>query len=149
MRCPYCLKDTHVVDSRDVEEGRGIRRRRECLGCGRRFTTYERIDEQLVVIKRDGAREKFDSKKLLEGMLKACEKRPVEMATIERIAEGIERRLRRSGATEIKSTKIGSMVIKELLKLDKVAYLRFASVYKKFDSPKEFAEEVAVLDSKG
>jgi transcriptional repressor NrdR len=140
MKCPYCghLKD-RVVDSRESREGDSIRRRRQCLQCSRRFTSYERIDEiPYMVIKKDGGREKFDRKKILNGLLKACEKRPVSLKQLERIVDQIELRVQESPERELDSVSIGKLLLSELRQIDKVAYLRFASVYMEFDDVTEF-----------
>ena len=140
MKCPYCghLKD-RVVDSRESRGGDSIRRRRQCLKCTHRFTSYERIDEiPYLVIKKDGGREKFDRKKILNGLLKACEKRPVSLTQLERIVDQIELRIQESAERELDSVSIGKMLLSELRQMDKVAYLRFASVYMEFDDVEEF-----------
>ena len=131
MRCPFCGNpETKVVDSREVNDGTMIRRRRECLRCKKRFTTYERIESiNMIVIKKDGRRELFDKQKIINGLLKACEKRPVTYEQILRIADKIEAELMEKFFPEVKSKKIGELVMRELRKLDKVAYIRFASVY--------------------
>ena len=140
MRCPYCGKEeTGVIDSREVMDGDGIRRRRECKFCKRRFTTYEKAEEaDITIIKKDNTREPFDRAKLLGGIMKACEKRRVTREQMEAIVNKIEMNLRSRGVKEIKSREVGNMVVKELFKLDPVAYIRFASVYNNFDSPEEF-----------
>ncbi len=142
MRCPFCKEnDDKVIDSRESTDAFVIRRRRECVGCGRRFTTRERIDETpLRVIKRDETREEFDRRKILSGMITACQKRAVSMQDLEEITQRIEEKLLDGPEREVTSRTIGSMVMKELKKLDKVAYVRFASVYKNFESPEDFAE---------
>lgn len=144
MRCPFCGNpETKVVDSREVNDGIMIRRRRECLRCKKRFTTYERIESiNMIVIKKDGRRELFDKQKIINGLLKACEKRPVTYEQILRIADKIEAELMEKFFPEVKSKKIGELVMRELRKLDKVAYIRFASVYKEFDEPEDFLNEV-------
>ncbi len=144
MKCPFCdMPDSRVLDTRDVEDGAGIRRRRECAACGKRFTSYERLEEpQLYVIKKDGRREPFDRQKLLLGLSKACEKRPVPRAQIEEIADEIQRQVREKFAPEVPSREIGEMVIARLRELDLVAYVRFASVYKEFRDAESFVEEV-------
>ncbi len=149
MKCPYCgHKDDKVLDSRSVREGEGIRRRRECLECGRRFTTYEEIEEmRLVVVKKDERREPFDRSKILKGMLTACEKRPVSVAQLEQAVDQIERSINNRGDKEVRSTEIGEMVIEKLRRLDQVAYIRFASVYRQFEDVTQFKELVEVLDS--
>lgn len=150
MRCPFCKSiDTEVVDSREVMGGESIRRRRQCGKCGRRFTTYERIDlAEVTVIKRGGTREPFDRNKVLGGIMKACEKRNVSREAMESITDRIETKLRSEGIREIKSMKIGDMVVAELLRLDPVAYIRFASVYKNFESPDEFRKYVSLLEKR-
>ncbi len=147
MKCPSCLSDnTKVIDSRDVDDFRAIRRRRECLKCKNRFTTYERVELQnLLVIKKDGRRESYDRNKLENGILKACEKRPISKEQIDKMLSGIERKLQSTCDTEIKSKQIGELAIKALKKVDKVAYIRFASVYKSFDDLKSFEEELKGL----
>jgi transcriptional repressor NrdR len=147
MKCPYCghLGDK-VVDSREGKEGEVIRRRRECLECGKRFTSYERIDEiPYMVVKKDGTRERFDRQKLVQGLLKACEKRPVSVAALESIADRVEATLQDRPEKEIATADIGSFVMEELRKLDKVAYVRFASVYKHFRDIGEFWDELKGL----
>jgi len=147
MKCPYCghLGDK-VVDSREGKEGEVIRRRRECLECGKRFTSYERIDEiPYMVVKKDGTRERFDRQKLVQGLLKACEKRPVSVAALESIADRVEATLQDRPEKEIATADIGSFVMEELRQLDKVAYVRFASVYKHFRDIGEFWDELKGL----
>jgi transcriptional repressor NrdR len=147
MKCPYCAHlGDKVVDSRESKEGEVIRRRRECLGCGRRFTSYERIDEiPYMVIKKDGSRERFDRQKLVTGLLKACEKRPVSMASIEKIADRVESALQDKPEKEISTQDVGAFVMNELRRLDKVAYVRFASVYRHFRDINEFMSELKDL----
>ena len=147
VRCPACGEpDTRVVDTRAVDEGRIIRRRRECGRCQRRFTTHERVDElPLVVIKKDGGREVFDRRKLLAGILTACHKRPVATARLEELVDQIEQRLRASGTAEVSSRTIGEEVMRALRELDEVAYVRFASVYRNFRDGQSFMEEIARL----
>ena len=147
MKCPFCLKiDTKVLDSRLTTTQDSIRRRRECPGCSKRFTTYERIeDTNISVIKKNATMQQFDRQKLVIGMLKACEKRPVGREQIERSADEIESELRKTGKTEITSRKIGEMVADKLLSLDQVAYVRFASVYRRFTDVNQFAREVEKL----
>ena len=149
MKCPRCGHgDNKVVDSRVGKDGDVIRRRRECLSCRVRFTTYERIEEELpLVVKRDGRREPFDRQKILTGILKACEKRPVSYASIERVVDALEGEFQGSGEQEISSVEIGERVMAELLKLDDVAYVRFASVYRQFKDISQFAEEIKSLIS--
>jgi len=147
MKCPYCghLGDK-VVDSRESKEGEVIRRRRECLGCAKRFTSYERIDEiPYMVVKKDGSRERFDRQKLIAGLLKACEKRPVSVAALEAVADSVEAALQDRAEREISTNDIGSFVMGELKKLDKVAYVRFASVYRHFRDISEFMSELKDL----
>ena len=147
MKCPFCghLEDK-VVDSRESKEGEVIRRRRECLECGRRFTSYERIDEiPYMVVKKDGTRERFDRQKLVQGLLKACEKRPVSVAALETIANEIESSVQESSERERATSEIGEMLMESLRKLDKVAYVRFASVYLDFKDIKEFMSELREL----
>jgi transcriptional repressor NrdR len=144
MRCPFCSEtEDKVIDSRMSAEGNSIRRRRECLGCGKRFTTYEYIEEApLMVVKRDGNRQRFDRERIKNGILKACEKRPVSIDKIEEVVEAIEREVQRSDAREIKSTDIGNMVMEKLYTLDEVAYVRFASVYRRFKDVSHFMDEL-------
>ena len=147
MKCPFCghLGDK-VVDSRESKEGEVIRRRRECLECGRRFTSYERIDEiPYMVIKKDGSRERFDRHKLIAGLMKACEKRPVSMSSIEKVADRVEGALQDKPEKEISTEDIGAFVMNELRRLDKVAYVRFASVYRHFRDINEFMSELKDL----
>lgn len=144
MRCPFCsYEDSRVIDSRSVENGVSIRRRRECPECGRRFTTYEKYEEApLVVSKKDGRRELFDQKKLLSGLLKAFEKRPVPLESIQALAHGIERELRLKGDNEVSSEAIGEAVMQHLEKVDQIAYVRFASVYRQFADVQNFMQEL-------
>jgi len=149
MKCPYCghLRDK-VVDSRESKEGDAIRRRRECLSCARRFTSYERIDEiAYMAIKKDGTRERFDRQKLVAGLLKACEKRPVSMAAIEAVADRVEAVLQERAEKEMSTGDIGALVMDELRRLDKVAYVRFASVYRQFRDIGEFMNELKDLQN--
>lgn len=145
MKCPYCNKpESQVVDSRDT--GEEIRRRRECAKCGKRFTTYERIQTiNLIVIKKDGAREQYDRSKLKRGIQRACEKRHVSDDQIEKMIDAIEKRLKNSKTIEIRSSKIGELVMNKLKKVDKVAYIRFASVYREFTDIESFQEELKGL----
>lgn len=147
MKCPFCDDvEDKVVDSRMAKEGELIRRRRECLGCKRRFTTYERVDEILpVVVKKDGRREAFDRAKILSGLKKACEKRPISTATIEAVADRIEKHIQEMGETEIESRIVGEELMKELHQLDQVAYVRFASVYREFKDIDQFMDELRTL----
>lgn len=150
MKCPFCsYADSRVIDSRSVDNGTSIRRRRECQECGRRFTTYEKYEETpLLVIKKDGRRELFDSQKLTNGLLKAFEKRPFSYEQIQSIASGIERDLRALGESEVKSTLIGETVMKALEKIDQIAYVRFASVYRQFADVNSFMQEIQGMLSK-
>lgn len=147
MKCPFCGHvDNRVVDSREAREGCEIRRRRECAGCDRRFTTYERVDEiPASVVKRDGRREQFDPEKLLAGLLTACEKRPVPRRDLESVVEAVETELSRREVREMSSEEIGNMVIGLLRHLDQVAYVRFASVYRRFEDVEQFMEELTRL----
>ncbi len=147
MKCPFCLKtDTRVLDSRLTNTKDSVRRRRECPDCSKRFTTYERVEDTNVsVIKKNSVMEQFDRQKLITGMLKACEKRPVKREHIEKAVNEIESELRKAGKTEITSRKLGELVINKLLSLDQVAYLRFASVYRRFTDINQFAKEVEKL----
>jgi len=147
MTCPFCgHRQDKVIDSRESKEGDVIRRRRECLNCIRRFTTYERSDEiPYMVVKRDGRREKFDRQKVLEGLLKACEKRPVPMAKLAEAIDEIESRLADNPEREMPTTDIGEMLMKRLAILDKIAYVRFASVYRDFQDVEAFLNELKDL----
>ena len=147
MKCPLCDElEVKVVDSRMAKEGELIRRRRECLGCKRRYTTYERVEEILpVVVKKDGRRETFDRAKILSGLKKACEKRPISTATIETVTDRIEKRIQEMGETEIESRIVGEELMKELHQLDQVAYVRFASVYREFKDIDQFMDELRTL----
>ena len=147
MKCPFCgFSESKVVDSRPAEEGATIRRRRECLSCQKRFTTYEIMERlPLIVIKKDGSRQTFDKQKMINGMLRACEKRPVPLADLQAVANEIEMELQNSLEREIKSTGIGEMVMGGLKTLDEVAYVRFASVYRQFRDINTFMEELNKL----
>jgi transcriptional repressor NrdR len=147
MKCPYCAHlGDKVVDSRESKEGEVIRRRRECLNCARRFTSYERIDEiPYMVIKKDGTRERFERQKLIAGLLKACEKRPVSIGAVEGVADRVELMLQDRPEKEIPTAEIGAFVMQELKRLDKVAYVRFASVYRHFRDIGEFMNELKDL----
>jgi len=147
MRCPFCNHiDSKVVDSRMTQDGRAIRRRRQCLKCKERFTTYERIEEfQPMVIKKDGRREPFDRKKVVEGILKACEKRPISMNQIDNFVTELEKEIQEKGEREIPSQFIGERVMEQLRDWDDVAYVRFASVYKQFKDLSEFMEQLQEL----
>ena len=147
MKCPFCnYGEDRVVDSREAKEGTVIRRRRECLQCGRRFTSYERIEEiALMVVKRDGTREPFDRHKLLSGVRKACEKRPIQVKALEGIVDEIEGMLQDNADREIATEDVGHHVMESLRELDKVAYVRFASVYRRFEDVHEFVDELKDL----
>lgn len=147
MKCPFCLHpEDKVIDSRESREGELIRRRRECIKCGRRFTTYERIDEiPWMVIKKDGRREKFDRQKVLSGVMKACEKRPVGMSDIAAMIDDVESRLAETPDREMSTTEIGELLMNRLKGLDKIAYVRFASVYRDFQDVEAFLAEVSDL----
>ena len=147
MRCPFCghIEDK-VVDSREAKDGDSIRRRRECLDCGRRFTSYERIDEiPYMVVKKDGKRESFDRTKILAGLMRACEKRPISMTQLESIEDEIEKELQDSSDREIPTNDIGRIIMRRLKALDKVAYVRFASVYLEFEDVSAFMTELKDL----
>ena len=150
MRCPYCgYLESKVIDSRPAEEGATIRRRRECLACGKRFTTYEIMERlPLIVVKRDGSRQTFDKIKIMNGMLRACEKRPVSVEALEKIADDIEQELQNSLEREVSTTEIGEMVMARLKDVDEVAYVRFASVYRQFKDVNTFLEELQKLIDK-
>jgi transcriptional repressor NrdR len=147
MKCPFCAHiEDKVVDSRESKEGDSIRRRRECLSCERRFTTYERVDEiPYMVVKKDGRRDKFDRQKVLAGLIRACEKRPVSMTQMEDVVREVETRVMESPERECPSTEIGQIVMKRLRELDGVAYIRFASVYLDFQDVKKFMDEAKDL----
>ena len=147
MMCPFCAhKEDKVIDSRESQEGDVIRRRRECLGCSRRFTTYERIDEvPYMVVKKDGRREKFDRQKLLSGLLKACEKRPVPMTEMANLVDEVQSILADRTDREISTINIGEYLMKRLASLDKIAYVRFASVYRDFQDVESFLSEIKDL----
>ncbi|WP_058307134.1 transcriptional regulator NrdR [Gracilibacillus massiliensis] len=147
MRCPHChYKNTKVLDSRPIEEGRSIRRRRECESCDFRFTTFERIEEvPLIVVKKEGTREEYSRDKLMRGLIRACEKRPVALEQLENIAVDIETELRNRGTSEVQSDDIGEMVMDRLADVDEVAYVRFASVYRQFKDISVFLDELKDL----
>ncbi len=151
MKCPFCAAvDDRVVDSRESREGEVIRRRRECTGCGRRFTSYETIEEiPYMVVKNDGRRERFDRNKLRTGLAKACEKRPVPPTELDRIVDEVESLLHDSEEREIATSRIGAIVMERIRELDKVAYVRFASVYRKFEDVDEFLNELKTLIGRG
>lgn len=147
MNCPFCgHPDNRVVDSRDVRNGLEVRRRRECSECEQRFTTYERVDElPTTVVKRDGRRESFDREKLLNGLLRACEKRPVPRRDLVSIVDSVESKLAAREVREMSTEEIGALVIEELRRLDQVAYVRFASVYRRFEDVNQFMDELKTL----
>jgi transcriptional repressor NrdR len=147
MNCPFCgHREDKVIDSRESKEGDVVRRRRQCLGCERRFTTYERSDEiPYMVVKKDGRREKFDRQKVLNGLLKACEKRPVAMAKLAEVVDAVEGRLADNPDREVTTTEIGEMLMERLKNLDKIAYVRFASVYRDFQDVEAFLNELKNL----
>ncbi|KQL37968.1 MULTISPECIES: transcriptional regulator NrdR [Bacillaceae] len=150
MRCPTCnFNGTRVLDSRPVDEGRSIRRRRECEECQHRFTTFERVeDNPILVVKKEGAREEFSKDKMLRGLIKACEKRPVSLSQLEDIIHSIEKELKNSGTSEVPSEVLGEMVMEHLSKVDEVAYVRFASVYRQFKDINVFIDELKDLINK-
>jgi len=147
MKCPFCgFLESKVIDSRESKNGIAIRRRRQCLSCKRRFTTYEKIEEiPYMVVKKDGSRQPFDSQKLLRGIMKACEKRPIQINQLEEIAEEVESRLQERPEREMSAAEIGALVMDRLKSLDKVAYVRFASVYREFKDVSEFHQELENL----
>ena len=147
MKCPYCgQSESKVVDSRPADEGSSIRRRRECLSCQRRFTTYEKIETvQIMVVKKDGSREAFDADKIRRGLIKACEKRPVAMHDVDALVRDVEQQIMNSLEQEVSSARIGEMVMERLRNLDEVAYVRFASVYRSFCDINTFMEELKSL----
>ena len=147
MRCPFCdNEDTKVIDSRPIDDGKAIRRRRECEKCGKRFTTYEKVETTIImIIKKDGSRQAFDRDKLMNGIIKACEKRPVALADIEGVVDSIECGLNNMMEKEVKSTFLGELVMEQLKDLDEVAYVRFASVYRSFKDVNTFIKEIEAL----
>ncbi len=147
MRCPYCAyPESKVIDSRPTDENNSIRRRRECLSCGKRFTTYETVESvPLVVVKKDGSRQSFDRQKILNGMVRACDKRSVTLQTLEQSVADIEQRLLNSMEREIPTERVGELVMEELKKIDQVAYVRFASVYRQFQDIDSFVAELNKL----
>jgi transcriptional repressor NrdR len=149
MKCPFCgYGDSKVVDSRSTDDDVSIRRRRECLSCGKRYTTYEKIEDiPILVIKRNMNREYFDRNKIIGGLLKACQKRPVSRSQIENIADEVEKRITNEMLTEVKSEYIGELIMEQLKKIDEVAYVRFASVYRQFKDVNTFLEEIKNLMS--
>ena len=150
MICPFCAhQETKVVDKREGSDGKTTRRRRECLKCARRFTTFERVQTlDLLVIKKDGKREVFDRVKLRGGIIKACEKRPISAQEVEKILDQVEADLRKKNTNEVSSKKIGELVIRRLKKLDEIAYIRFASVYRQFADLSDFEKELAMLSKR-
>ncbi len=150
MKCPYCGEtESKVIDSRPADDGERIRRRRECLGCGKRFTTYEVVETvPLMVIKKDRSREAFNREKLLNGLLRACEKRPVPYKTVEKVVDNIEQTLLNSYEREVTSMRIGELAMAELKQIDDVAYVRFASVYRQFSDVNSFMDELKALLTK-
>ena len=150
MKCPYCnYEETQVIDTRETENLEVTRRRRECLKCNKRFTTYERLEEaDIVVVKKDGRRERFERQKLLNGVLKACEKRPISLEKIEKLVDDVESDLRKRDSVEVESKVIGEIAMKKLKTLDKIAYIRFASVYREFEDIDRFEEELEKLQKK-
>jgi len=147
MKCPFCDSvEDRVLDSRPSQDGTAIRRRRECINCGKRFTTYEYVEQMpLMVVKRDGRREPYNRQKLLNGILLACRKRPISRAEIEKLIDFVETRLNEDCRVEVNSSELGELVLKQLLSIDPVAYVRFASVYRQFNSPEQFVEELENL----
>ena len=150
MKCPYCnYIGTRVIDSRPVKDGKSIRRRRECESCVKRFNTYEEVEKPLIlVIKKDGTREEFSGDKILRGLIRACEKRPVSMVTLENIVEEVERELRNELVSEVESKQIGEMVMERLYQVDEISYVRFASVYRQFKDINVFIDEISNLFEK-
>ncbi len=150
MRCLFCGHlESKVIDSRSTDEGTTIRRRRECLGCGKRFTTYEKIENiPIIVVKKDGTRESFNREKIINGILRACEKRPVSISNIEKVVDDIEAKICNLLEREVSTEKIGEMVMERLQKLDDIAYVRFASVYRQFKDINSFMEELAKIINK-
>ena len=150
MKCPYCnYEETQVIDTRETENLEATRRRRECLKCNKRFTTYERVEEaDIVVVKKDGRRERFERKKLMDGILKASEKRDISLEKIEKLIDEVESDLRKRDSVEVESKVIGEITMKKLKNLDKVAYIRFASVYREFEDLDRFEEELEKLQKK-
>ncbi|SDH85820.1 transcriptional regulator NrdR [Proteiniclasticum ruminis] len=150
MKCPFCaFSESKVIDSRSIEDNSAIRRRRECLSCGKRYTTYEKVEDiPILVVKRDNSRENFDKNKIIVGLIRACQKRPVSRFQIEEIAADIERNISNSMISEISSTEIGEMVMDRLKEVDEVAYVRFASVYRQFKDISTFLTEINNLMGK-
>ncbi len=150
MKCPYCnYEETQVIDTRDTENLESTRRRRECMKCGKRFTTYERVEEaDIIIVKKDGRRERFQRQKVLNGIIEACEKRQIPLEKIEKIVDEVESDLRKRDSVEVESKVVGELVMKKLKNLDKVAYIRFASVYREFEDLDRFTEELEKLQKK-
>ena len=150
MKCPYCnYEETQVIDTRDTENLESTRRRRECMKCNKRFTTYERVEEaDIIVVKKDGRRERFQRQKLMNGILEACEKRSIPLEKIEKLVDEVESDLRKRDSVEVESRVVGEIVMKKLKTLDKVAYIRFASVYREFEDLDRFEEELEKLQKK-
>lgn len=150
MRCPFCnYNQDKVIDSREIQEGRSVRRRRECINCGKRFTTYETIEEiPFMVIKKDGRREPFDRNKILNGLIKACQKRPISIEKLENLVSEVEREVQKKYEQEIETRILGEIVIEKLAKLDEVAYVRFASVYRQFKDINQFMRELREILNK-
>ena len=150
MKCPYCnYEETQVIDTRETENLEATRRRRECLKCNKRFTTYERVEEaDIIVVKKDGRRERFERKKLMSGILKACEKRNIPLEKVEKLVDDVESDLRKRDSVEVESKVVGEIAMKKLKTLDKVAYIRFASVYREFEDLERFEEELEKLIKK-
>ena len=150
MKCPYCSnEETQVIDTRETENLEATRRRRECLKCQKRFTTYERVEEaDIIVVKKDGKRERFQRKKLFDGIMKACEKRQIPIEKVEKLVDDIESDLRKRDSVEVDSKAIGELTMRKMKSLDKIAYIRFASVYREFEDLERFEEELEKLTKK-
>jgi len=150
MKCPYCnFEETQVIDTRETENLEATRRRRECMKCNKRFTTYERVEEaDIIVVKKNGKRERFQRQKVLNGIIEACEKREIPLEKIDKLVDEVESDLRKRDSVEVESKVIGEIVMRKLKSLDKVAYIRFASVYREFEDLASFAEEVEKLQKK-
>ena len=150
MKCPYCnFEETQVIDTRETENLEATRRRRECMKCNKRFTTYERVEEaDIIVVKKDGRRERFQRQKVLNGIVEACEKREIPLEKVEKLVDDVESDLRKRDSVEVESRVVGEIVMKKLKILDKVAYIRFASVYREFEDLDRFTEELEKLQKK-
>ena len=150
MKCPYCnFDETQVIDTRDTENLESTRRRRECMKCNKRFTTYERVEEaDIIIVKKDGRRERFQRQKVLNGVIEACEKRQIPLEKIEKLVDDVESDLRKRDSVEVESRVVGEIVMRKLKSLDKVAYIRFASVYREFEDLDRFTEELEKLQKK-